>query len=829
LEFPPAEYATSKTVDEVRVFVASCFTASQEGFISLSYKSLDNVPPYVFYCDSITSLDLSHNFLDSIPTKFTAFTSLQTLNLSHNKLSFINPMLGIISTLQVINTAGNPLQNVPIQVLDIDDSGRFLMVYLRSLLRANIMLEADYLASQLKLDAIDGETGLMFVGFTFDAGSSFDTITFSSSIPLFQKQYETVAKDQPECVSHVAQANWYSRKIKSSALSPYAQGQLIDIVEQQLSRNIIDLCGANLLLIPPSLCSKFVGATIFEIRLDNNELTVLPLSLFRSTGSMHTLSVRSNWLISIPVQAAKFCPNLTFLDLAYNRIDSAPSHLNECKNLTFLDLSHNSIKFLCSSCFALCTSLAELHVHFNPIEALPSFWTDQHCIRYLGIRGCVKLRSLPCTIATTKKLNDLDICIATMAVLETPASIVWKGGYSAVKRFLSKISACVEGGSFDMSNMNVQSLPLYLMSSTLVPVAHTCNQIDVGTSDSRLIHLQNFLKQAREMPILGLPNASGKSLRSVERKESILETAECLPPGYDHVKSPETLKSDEPIRPAFDEYLAPKMKSVSNNPAPALAHTLTNSILPSALVLDFNPIINITLSQRQCEEICSLFLNDCGLEDLPTMVPNWDSLTSLHTISLDNNLFRTPPSYGLGQLGPSLTQLSMSGCRLSSFPEMLLLKLPFLRHLNLESNSINEVPLAIARLTCLTDLRMSENHFSFIDFEIFANMSLNELTMSQQKHIHTKDAAFVKCVEGLVSRRGSMTMAWNRVYMWSAVTLDAHEPWIAKHIKIQELLPLTTPVMFESEVNAYVFKEGTSWNQLRKDWQRQVRLNMLPK
>lgn len=124
---------------------------------------------------------------------------------------------------------------------------------------------------------------------------------------------------------------------------------------------------------------------------------------------------------------------------------------------------------------------------------------------------------------------------------------------------------------------------------------------------------------------------------------------------------------------------------------------------------------------------------------------------------------------------------------------------------------------------------MSENHFSFIDFEIFANMSLNELTMSQQKHIHTKDAAFVKCVEGLVSRRGSMTMAWNRVYMWSAVTLDAHEPWIAKHIKIQELLPLTTPVMFESEVNAYVFKEGTSWNQLRKDWQRQVRLNMLPK
>jgi Leucine-rich repeat (LRR) protein len=828
LEFPPAEFVISKSVDEVRVFVASCFTASQKGFISLSYKSLDHVPAYVFYCDSITSLDLSHNFLDSIPNSFTAFSSLQTLNVGYNKLAFVNPMLGNIPTLQVVNTAGNPLQNVPVQVLDIDDSGKFLMVYLKSLLRANIFLETEYLASQLKLDAIDGETGLMFIGFTFDAGSSFDTITFSSSIPLYQQQPEIMMMDEKKCAALVAEENWYSKKMKSSAMSPYAQGQLIEIVEQQVSGKIIDICGANLLLIPPSLCSKFVGANVLEIRLDNNELTVLPLSMFKSTGSLHTLSARSNWLISLPVQAAKLCPKLSFLDLAHNRFDSAPSHLNECKHLTYLDLSNNSIKSLCSNCFALCTSLTDLHVHFNPIEALPSFWTDHHCIKYLGIHGCVKLRSLPCTLASTKKLHDLDICTATMAALETPASSVWKGGYSAVKRFLSKICACVEGGSFDMSNMNVQTLPLHLMSSTSVPATHTCNQRDIGTTDTRLIYLQNLLKQVRDMPILGLPYSSGVSARCDGREKSILETAESLPPGYDHVNTRETLKSDETMRENFDEYLAPKQKVVSNDAASNFAQQHMNSILPSALVLDFNPIMNITLSQRQCEDICSLSLNDCGLDDLPALVPTWDSLISLHTISLDNNLFKIPPSYGLSQLGPSLTHLSLSGCRLSAFPELLLLKLPFLRHLNVESNSMNEVPFAIAQLTCLTDLRMSENHFSFMDFKIFANMSLNDLTMSQQKHIHTKGAEFLKCLEGIASRRGSIAMTWNRVYVWTHSMLDADEPWIAKHLQLQTTLPLTTPVSFKSEANAYVFKEGTSWELLRKDWQRQVRLIMLP-
>jgi Leucine-rich repeat (LRR) protein len=828
LEFPPVEYVESHTLDEVRTFVAACFTASQEGFIALSYKSFDSVPSYVFYCDSITSLDLSHNFLDAIPNNITVFTSLRTLNVSYNKLSFINPLIAMISTLQFINTAGNVCQNVPIQVFDADDSGEFLIIYLKALLRAHIMSEEDYLASQLKLDAIDGETGPMFVGFTFDAGSAFETITFCNSIPLFQKDPNFVNTNRCETLD-ITEANWFSRQMKSSALSPYAQGQLIDIVKQQLAQKTIDLSGACLLLIPKSICSTLLGANILEIRLDNNELTVLPLSLFESTAHLQSLSARSNWLISIPVQAAKHCPKLAFLDLAHNRFESAPSQLNECKNLTFLDLSYNCVKFLCSNCFAKCTSLTELHIHFNPIEALPSFWTDLHCIKYLGIQGCINLRALPCTLASTKKLHDLDICSTTMDALQTPASYIWKGGFAAVKRFLSKICACVEGGSFDMSNMNVQSLPLHLMSSTFFPAGHTCNQTDVGTSDMRLIQLQNILQHVKEMPILGLSNTKmPPTTRCIERRKSILETAESLPPGYDSAKIPENLTSVTKNQLLFDEYVTPKQKLVSCNSAtPASSKMQMSTILPSALVLDFNPIMNVSLSQKQCEDLCNISLNDCGLADLPALVPTWDSLTSLHTISLDNNLFKAPPSYGLGQLGPSLTQLSMSGCRLEEFPDILLVKLPFLRHLNVESNNLKVMPDAIAHLTCLTTLRMSENHFSSIEFDVFANMSLNELTLFQQKHIHTKGVSFFQFMDGIASRRGSITLAWNRMYTWSMANLEDLQPWIAKHLEPKVMLPITTPVAFQSEANAYFFKEGSNWELLRKDWQRHVRMNML--
>jgi hypothetical protein len=308
---------------------------------------------------------------------------------------------------------------------------------------------------------------------------------------------------------------------------------------------------------------------------------------------------------------------------------------------------------------------------------------------------------------------------------------------------------------------------------------------------------------------------------------SIFETAESLPPGYDSKKTPEPLKNEETVRIAFEEYLAPKQKKVIGDSFPSCATTL-NTILPSALVMDFNPIMNLTLSQRQCDDLCSISLNDCGLQDLPAFVPTWDSLTSLHTISLDNNLFKTPPSYGLAQLGPSLTQLSLSGCRLEAFPDALVLKLPFLRHLNVESNSISEMPNTMSHLTCLTNLRMSENLFSNIDFEVFKNMALNELTIFQQKHIHSKDASLFTVVEGIASRRGSINIAWNRIFVWSAAKLDDLQPWIAKHLELKLMPPLTTPVAFQSEEITYSFKDGSNWELLRKDWQRQVRMHMLP-
>lgn len=828
LEFPPLEYFLSHTLDEVRTFVSACFTASQEGFISLSYKSFENVPSYVFYCDSITSLDLSHNFLDTIPDSFIVFTSLNTLNISYNKLSFINPILATISTLRVINTSGNILHNVPIQVLDINDSGDYLLVYLNALLRASIILEENYLASQLKLDAIDGNTGPVFVGFTFDAGNAFKTVTFSTSIPLVQIQSDDKKCYQSDNTTDASEVNWFSRKLKSSSLSPYAQGQLFDMIEQQLTQNLVDIRGANLLLIPQPLCSKLLGANILEIRLDNNELTVLPVYLFESTTHLRTLSARSNWLISIPVQATKLCPKIAFFDFAHNRFDSAPSHLNECKSLTFLDLSNNCVKFLCSDCFAKCTSLTDLHLNFNPIEALPSFWTDQHRIKYLGIQGCIKLRALPSTLALTKKLHELDICSATIEALQTPASYVWKGGFGAVRRFLSKICACVEGGCFDMSNMSVESLPLHFMSSTLMPSGHTCNQIDVGTSDARLVYLQKLLQQVKPMPILGLSISKIPTIRSFERKTSILDTAESLPPGYDLANMQQHVTNEESNQIIFDEYVAAKQKIVPGDSVSSATKTLLMAILPSALVLDFNPLLNMSLSPRQCEDVCSMSMNDCGLTDLPSLLPSWDNLTSLHTISLDNNLFKTPPSYGLGQLGPSLTQLSMSGCRLEAFPDILLLKLPFLRYLNVESNGLNEIPDTISCLTCLTHLKMSENHFSVINFDVFANTSLNEFTVFQQKHIHTKLELFFKFMDGIASRRGNIDMAWNRVYTWSAADSDNTQPWIFKHLEPMSMLPITIPVEFQSEENSYTFKDVSSWELLRKDWQRQVRMNMLP-
>ncbi len=83
-------------------------------------------------------------------------------------------------------------------------------------------------------------------------------------------------------------------------------------------------------------------------------------------------------------------------------------------------------------------------------------------------------------------------------------------------------------------------------------------------------------------------------------------------------------------------------------------------------------------------------------------------------------------------------------------------------------------------------------------------------------------------MDGIASRRGSMNIAWNRLYVWSSANLDEIQLWIAKHLELTTVLPITTPVAFHSETNAYSFKDGSNWELLRKDWQRQVRMNMLP-
>ena len=83
-------------------------------------------------------------------------------------------------------------------------------------------------------------------------------------------------------------------------------------------------------------------------------------------------------------------------------------------------------------------------------------------------------------------------------------------------------------------------------------------------------------------------------------------------------------------------------------------------------------------------------------------------------------------------------------------------------------------------------------------------------------------------MDGIASRRGNICMAWNRLYTWSAADSDHIQPWIFKHLEPTSMLPIAIPVECQSEENAYSFKDGSSWELLRKDWQRQVRMNMMP-
>lgn len=81
--------------------------------LEMRYDRLRRIPPIVFECTNLRSLNLSKNFIDTLPPEIGRLVNLEELNLQRNRIRSVPPEIGQLARLRILNISRNPILELP--------------------------------------------------------------------------------------------------------------------------------------------------------------------------------------------------------------------------------------------------------------------------------------------------------------------------------------------------------------------------------------------------------------------------------------------------------------------------------------------------------------------------------------------------------------------------------------------------------------------------------------------------------------------------------------------------------------------------------------------
>ena len=150
----------------------------------------------------------------------------------------------------------------------------------------------------------------------------------------------------------------------------------------------------------------FVGLNnLKDLSLSYNQLTSLPSSIVNLT-SLRYLYLEHNELTSLPPTIGNLT-SLRYLYLEHNELTSLPSSIVNLRSLGYLNLSSNQLTSLPTSIGNL-RSLESLYLRFNQLTFLPESIVNLSSLRTLDLYRN-QLTSLPTSIGNLESLERLDL------------------------------------------------------------------------------------------------------------------------------------------------------------------------------------------------------------------------------------------------------------------------------------------------------------------------------------------------------------------------------------------------------------------------------------
>lgn len=408
---------------------------------------------------------------------------------------------------------------------------------------------------------------------------------------------------------------------------------------------------------------------LVSLELQRNFIKKVPKTISK-LGNLTILNLQCNELDKLP-NSFGLLKNLQLLDLSSNKFVSYPEVINNCTNLLQVDLSYNKIHNIPNTINQL-KKLAKVNLSHNKLVEIDSL-SDMKNLRTLNLRYnrittvntvAPNLQNLFLTDNRISNFEDVLPKLRTLELQENPiTSISFKDFYplNMTSLILSKAQLSSIPGELFTELSRLEKLELSENNLSSLPK-------EIGLL-SKLIYLSVARNKLESLPV---EFSQLKSLRSLDL----------------HYNN---------IREFFDgiEEIELTYLNISSNAFGSMS-SLDNAILP-----------NLSENNKLVSSLLFLVAADNQFSD--EMWPFFNKFTNLKLLNVSYNNFTDVSTMGLD----NLTELYISGNKLSTIPSEIVLKWKELKVLMLNGNQLLTLPAELSQLSQLTTFDLGSNQLKY--------------------------------------------------------------------------------------------------------------------
>lgn len=420
----------------------------------LSNNELTRVPSGIQDLLNLEDLDVSHNHLTRLPSCLQTTATLTSLNASHNQIKAFSPKLWKLQALRNLDLSFNAFQELPYVEGDLKllretrewQVGVGLLTSLETLkLSHNKLTEfPKSLERCTALERLDLSHNMIY--------SLSDECGELQALEELRLQ-NNVLVELPETFGNLSSLRILNLTNNRMTTLPSSIGNLQYLQQLLLCHNHLKHlpieCGAlgrlsrleidhnihfgtldtflrhlpNITLLSAPHCGlvAFQAVDLLKespvqiLRLSQNSLTDFPLSLrnLRMKDTLNELLLDGNLLSSFPMEIARCCHQIWFLNLSGNQLRTIPVEINQLQNLEKLFLSGNELQQLPESLTSL-KRLRNLKCDHNQLNRLPIGMGNLAELTYLDV-SFNRLQTLPTSMQMLQELQSVyanDNCLS---------------------------------------------------------------------------------------------------------------------------------------------------------------------------------------------------------------------------------------------------------------------------------------------------------------------------------------------------------------------------------------------------------------------------------